>query len=644
MCHRALPHAHSDTLITNDHSNGNGNGSTSSAVHEARPMLHSYHSEDPTRLQASLWPESSAVEPKAETSAVAPSQFSCQLENERAVHPNVEALDHVKVLHPNGVMGVADPSRLQALPRFVNGVVADSETKVETLPTGGQFAASGLTQEIVHPHVLERILHPNIEAFDSTKVLHPHNTVSRALVDNVMEPMVDNMAASAQLASYGFTQTPRMLQPHDSRSLVNPNMASVVGLPVDPQVSYATVANPSKSHLLDAFQPLLQNMAPPYHLATNSKQNVSVVKNANYHAAEPPSRVSVPEIPYVYARPINGIMESLHVSTFEPSGITEPQRAAAIVGYGVPMLKPENSTLLVENNHEVRPQVGGNAVFLGNSYFMPGVVNEENYVGPIHQPPPPSTDLRAQHPCLSAENEVFRLQAGGSTLYLGNAFIASATVAEGNSMRTIHQLLPSSLEFSRLQSLLPSETCKTSNLMANHGPLISYNQEVRIQPEIPNERLLAMSSYSCGITPAYNNMNAINVVPVGDQKDESPWFHSNDAVNNAVAPLNGSAPVQHSNSGGSNEHEEQFQGPTPSDSLFCNQDPRKVMGNMQMVPPRINKVPSKVFVVPNASTENHSVNSEGSDVPVLAEEIGFHHIKNSTDKDQCTEPVRFLQG
>jgi hypothetical protein len=156
MYQRALPHSHSDTLINNNHANGNGNGYGSSAIHEVRPVLQSYHYEDLTRLQASLGPESVALEPKVETAAVAPGQFSRQHENERAVHLNVEALDHAKVLHPNGVMGVADLSRLQALPRVVNGVVADSETKVEKLPTGGQFAANGFTEEIVHPHDKER--------------------------------------------------------------------------------------------------------------------------------------------------------------------------------------------------------------------------------------------------------------------------------------------------------------------------------------------------------------------------------------------------------------------------------------------------------------------------------------------------------
>ncbi|KAL0435034.1 UNVERIFIED_CONTAM: hypothetical protein Sradi_0211300 [Sesamum radiatum] len=83
-----------------------------------------------------------------------------------------------------------------------------------------------------------------------------------------------------------------------------------------------------------------------------------------------------------------------------------------------------------------------------------------------------------------------------------------------------------------------------------------------------------MPAYSCGTNPAYNNNNAINLMPVGDRKDEASWFNPKDVLNNMAAPVSGTVPIQYSNSGISNGHVEQFQGPTPMDSLFCNQDPR----------------------------------------------------------------------
>ncbi|ONK70387.1 uncharacterized protein A4U43_C05F33190 [Asparagus officinalis] len=648
MCQKALPHAHSDTLI-NDHVNGSGNGSGSSGIHDARPVLQSHHSEDPTRLLASLRPENT-VEHRVETGTVAASQFYRHHENERIIHPNMEALDHAKGLHPTGIVGGADPNRLQAPPRVVNGSGADSDPKTETPQTGRQFAAIGCAQEGLHPHEQERLLHPNAEAPDSAKVSHPHNAGSGALADSTVESKVENMPTSSQFVAYGFTQIPKIPQPHDhERLLVNPNAPAVIGLPVGTHASYVWATDPSYSHFTDPFQSMSQNVAPPPNLSKQddgTKQNASILKNGNINAAEPPSRVSLPEISHDNVRPINGMMESLHVSTFEPSPITEHSRATATVNRCVPLLKPENSTSMAENNHTFKPQVGGNAVFLGNSYIMSGICPDGNSSGPKNQLQTPSIDLKPAHPPVTADNtQAFRSQAGGNAVYLGNSFIAAGIVPEGSSIRPISQMPPSSFGFTHLRPLQPSETSQARLVMTNHGPLFSYNQEIRGRPEVLNEQLHLMPSYSCSITPAYNNINVINTVGIGHQNSEGSLFQPNNVPNNVASPPNGTASCQYSTSGGSNGHAEQSQGPIPSGSLFCNQDPQKIVGNMEVVPPRINKVPSKEFVAPkDACTESHLVNSKGSDEAVLAEEGGFHHLQNPTNKDLRMEPVQFVQG
>lgn len=61
-------------------------------------------------------------------------------------------------------IGVTDPPRLQAPPKIVIGTVMDSKLDIENLRTVDQFGAS---QE------KKRILHPNVEACDSTEAFYP---------------------------------------------------------------------------------------------------------------------------------------------------------------------------------------------------------------------------------------------------------------------------------------------------------------------------------------------------------------------------------------------------------------------------------------------------------------------------------------
>ncbi|ONK78913.1 uncharacterized protein A4U43_C01F940 [Asparagus officinalis] len=763
MSQEPLLHAHANTLV-NEQRNGNGLGSN--AVHETRTVLQSYHSEDPMRLQASLKPEN-LVETKVETATVAGNLSSPRRENGRVIHPNVEALDHAKVSHQVGVMGVADPTRRHSPPKIVNGVAADSVPKVETLPTESQFGTNRFTQDTLHPHEKESVVHPNIEVLDSAKVLIPHNTVSGTLTKNMVEPKVDNMAASSdgaltenmvetkgqfgasgfthdishplekerlvhpkvealdptkvlvpnnaisgaltvnmvepkadsmaassQFVNYGYSQFPKQSQLHDDdRLLVNPNVPTAVGLPVDTQTSYAGAANLPLSHFPDPFQPLMQNMAPHNHLVKQdpvTNQNFSIVKNGKFHAAALPNGGSPPET-HDNVKPINGMMESLHVSTSgpseasngnfsivkngnlpaaapsngvsppetlenvrpisgmivstsKPSEITEHPRTEATVDRGVPVLKRENS-LVTENTHATKSQVEGNPVFLGNSYMMPAVFPNGNSFRPVTHLPPPSMDLKPGHHSLAAyNNQGFRLQAGGDAVYLGNAFIDAGLVPQRNSVRLTSQMPPSSMVFTHLQSLQSSDTSQASTVMANHGPLISYNQEMVVRSDIQNERLFLVPAYSYGITPAYDNNDSVNMVPVGGQKYEASLFHLKDPLNNIAVPLNGTVISQISNSGDSSGHVEQFQGPVPSNSLFCNQDPRNILGDMHLLLPSISKMPSQESISPkDLCTENPLVTSKGSELAMVAED-GFDHLQSSKNKDLITESVRHKQG
>ncbi|KAG1326629.1 Dual specificity protein kinase splA [Cocos nucifera] len=420
--------------------------------------------------------------------------------------------------------------------------------------------------------------------------------------DNLVEPKTESSAATAQLGGYGFPQIPKAqyaseksgVQKADNldpmRILCN---TGAIGLSGDTQASSGMyLGTPSQSRIEDRFQwwqqqqQSWQTLQPPQYpvkreVITSPGIDASAVKNVNVRAAESVMQDYVVGHSHDYVRPIDGRMEALYLSPSKNSE-TNDQGKAFVDSSDA---KIDGPPLTVENGCKVRPQPGGNALFLGNDFVNPGFVSKGNCVKPIEQLPFATLDLT----------------------YLDN-----------------HQ---------------PVGTSQAPNITGNHGPF-PHNLGAGIEHPISNGQFRGMPVYSSGITPAYGDNN---IISVADRKDEAIQPRSKDMPNCFAPPPIGSIPFPSLNATSHTEHVEAFKEPSSSDSLFSNQDPWKVVGGA--LPPRPSKVASRESLVPkDPSFENHMGKSNESNVVALPDESNLHHPPALPNKDLCQEPVRPTKG
>ncbi|XP_026663859.1 uncharacterized protein LOC103715979 isoform X2 [Phoenix dactylifera] len=422
------------------------------------------------------------------------------------------------------------------------------------------------------------------------------NIVTGAVADSGVETQAESVVPAAEVGAYEFTKVPEIQ--HDNERLVLPNAASLshakvfippvsVGLPGNKQASYGMFLRPQSHHEEFVQQQLPQTMRLPQHLAKQdiiskpSFANGGSVGKSNIQEAEQSVQDSVPVLTHDYVKPINGMMEVLPASPSETSRFPEQWKPAVVPDIGIPNdLRSKNSPLVVDNSHLVRPQVGGNVI-------------------PI-----------------------------------SNGSISCRIVPEGTTGIPVDPLPSTSLDVSRLHNVQLPNNSGVSPMTGNNGAC-PYNLETRVGPV--SEKLLGVSKYSSNF--AYSD-NTIHKIPSGDCKNENPQFHPKEVINNISITISDNSQLPSSTTRCHSGNEERLQEKFSLDSLFCNEDPWKIVGNMHGLLPRPRRVPSKESVtMEDFCTENHSVNSKGSHISIALEEGGLHHAQDSLNKDSCTEPV-----
>ncbi|XP_008788779.2 uncharacterized protein LOC103706458 isoform X1 [Phoenix dactylifera] len=426
--------------------------------------------------------------------------------------------------------------------------------------------------------------------------------VTGAVAGSGVETQAESVVPAAQLGACWFTQVPDEI-PRNHERLVLPNAADLshakvfvpavsVGLPGNKEASASYgmyIPSPQSHHEAFLQGQVPQSMGlPQYHVKQDviSKPFVAdagPVGKSSSQEAEQVVQDSVPVVSHGYVKPIDGMMEALHASPSEVSSLPEQWKPAVPPATNTPNDLRSKNPIVVESSHLVKPQVGGNV--------MP----------------------------------------------ISNAFINSRIIPDGNTGISVDPLPSTSSGITHLHNVQLPNNSRVLTTTDNDGAY-PYYFETGVGPVIPNEQLLGAPKYSCTNNCTYSD-NTVHKIPSWGCKSEDLQFHPNEvpddvsitAGNNSQSPL--------SATGSYSGNEEQLEEKLPLDSLFCNEDPRKIVGNMHGLPPRPKRVPSKESVTMK-STENHSVNSKGSHVAIVIEEGGFDHPHNSLNKDSCMEPVQ----
>ncbi|XP_020242215.1 serine/threonine-protein kinase B-raf-like [Asparagus officinalis] len=268
-----------------------------------------------------------------------------------------------------------------------------------------------------------------------------------------------------------------------------------------------------------------------------------------------------PEFANEYIRPINGMMEGLHLNATTTSGFN---------GLGNVML-PNSSPLVVDGVYKYVPQVG-NVMLQGRPLANVGV-QERSYVRPNDQ------------------------------------------------------LSTNTSDFGHMQNFPVVDPGQALVMAGNQDP---FPQHLGIrEPPIPSEGLLAMPGYTTDIDPAYND-RLINKIPIRETGDDSNQLH----FDHLGVSQSENVPFGISNTTSPTGLVETFLEPAPTDSLFCNQDPRKILGGANPLPPKPRKVASRESIAPKDSgVQVHLGNSTESEIIALLEEGGLHPSPDSLKKE-----------
>ncbi|KAJ6813927.1 serine/threonine-protein kinase B-raf-like [Iris pallida] len=214
-------------------------------------------------------------------------------------------------------------------------------------------------------------------------------------------------------------------------------------------------------------------------------------------------------------------------------------------------------------------------------------------------------------------------QVGGKVLLASRGFVNMGVVPEENYVRPIDQLATSTPDLSCMHNLQPVETGHALNMAGNRDPFPLHHL-VNMEPPIPSESLRTMPTYATGIHPAYDE-RSINPTPLGELRVEPSQIYSKDSISPLSAPQGNDVLFGLSNATSPSGFVEPFQEPASSDSLFCNQDPRNVLGGTNALPPRPKRVASRESMLPKDSgVQVHLGNSTESDIFTLLEEGGLH--------------------
>lgn len=364
------------------------------------------------------------------------------------------------------------------------------------------------------------------------------------------------------------------------------------------QMKDQSAQNRSHSHIPDPFQTLSQNMVSSLNYMANQDVATTSVQNVIFQVTESPSRVYVPEIPHSYVRPTNNAIQEIHSSTFETPIVDELPRLVALANNRVvPMLNPEDFTSITDGNCAM---------------FHATPVNHL-----LHYP----LNLKHEYSpmVVTDPDQSFRSQAGGISSSSENT--SSYIFLNGNYYRKIDHMPPPSTDVTHLRSLQPSGTHHGSTMSGNHEPFIPINRNTKTQPEVSR----------ANATPVYFTANGMPVQVTSNV----PIQYSNAMP----VPICGNVPIQYSHGHGMNGHTQLLNGPTPSNPTAYTLDPQKNLSSMQMVPPLLNKVPSREFVPSlDLYTQNHLSNDINCNAAVFIEDCGSQHVQNSTN------PVQFIQG
>ncbi|RZS02105.1 hypothetical protein BHM03_00032083 [Ensete ventricosum] len=333
LCQKALPHAHSDTLIKEQ-----GNG-LRNIVPEVNVLLQSHHSEDLTSMQAWQMIDvgmlvDSVVETQAKNLvATAPSktyEFSETIpgiprDGGRPVVVNAANPYHAKVLVPPVSVGLPGTSQAS------HGTV--------TNPQNAQKVESEQEQQEVPLTLgpnMENLDYPNISLAPASSTL-PHGPYGTLIIP--------------QLHGEDYLQQQTQLPQH-------------IGLPNYPVDHNFIVANTSS------------------------------VRNSDYREVGQSVNGTVPGYFYGYVRPINGTQQAIcTIPPGDPAFSNQP-RPAVIPDIGDSKnIKPEKPPLVVVNTHNAGLQHKGNELSHGDPLISSVVVPERNAGPQIDEQPSVISDV-----------------------------------------------------------------------------------------------------------------------------------------------------------------------------------------------------------------------------------------------------------
>ncbi|XP_010913370.1 uncharacterized protein [Elaeis guineensis] len=426
--------------------------------------------------------------------------------------------------------------------------------------------------------------------------------IAGAVADSGVGTQAESVVPGAKFEAYEFARVPEIQ--HDHERLVLPNAANLshakvfvppvtVGLPGNKQASYGMFIRPPQSHHEDFMQQQLpQTMRLPQYpakqdvIAKPSFADGGSVGKSSIQEAEQLVQDSVPVITHDHVKPINGMVEVLPAGQSETPRLPEQWKPAVAPDIGISNdRRLKNSPLVVENSHLVRPQVGGNV--------MP----------------------------------------------ISNDFINCRIVPEGNTGIPVDPLSSTSLDVTFLHNVQLPNSRGVSTMTGNNGAYPCY-METRVGPV--SEKFPGVSKHSNNF--AYSD-NTVHKIPSVDRKNENPQFHPKEVINNISITKSDNSQLPLSIARCHSGNEEPLQEKFSQDSLFCNEDTWKIVGNMHGLLPRARMVPSKESVtMEDFCTDDHSVNSKGSHISVAIEECGLHHTQDSLNKDSCMEPVQPMKG
>ncbi|KAJ6831290.1 serine/threonine-protein kinase B-raf-like [Iris pallida] len=210
-------------------------------------------------------------------------------------------------------------------------------------------------------------------------------------------------------------------------------------------------------------------------------------------------------------------------------------------------------------------------------------------------------------------------QVGDSVTVPGRGYVK---VPEGTYVRHIDQLPLGNPDLSRVHNL---QHVESGQPMAMGGQFPHHL--VNMEPPIPSESLLGMPTYAGSNHPAYSERSISTTL--GDLRAETYQIYPHDTISHLTSPQGSDLSNGTSLSGLGDP----FQEPASSESLFCNQDPRTVVGGTTALPPRPKRVASKESILPkDYGVQVHLGNSTESDIIALLEEGGLHPSSDSLEK------------